>query len=211
MRNRFAILALIALFIGSTSTVSYAQRKAKKHPSPDLPALPVGSTGPLPQKPLDSMSPETPEVSYRDGELTIIALNSTLAEILRCVRKQTGAEIEIPAANERVVTHLGPGPVTDVLSELLNGSHFNYVLIGSPSEPARLTRVVLLAKSVPDATNLPAQRGAIARTVPTQAPVHENADIHASDPPGVETPPDASHNLDVNPAPQTDGPVEMSD
>jgi hypothetical protein len=100
--------------------------------------------------PLDAIAPVPPQVTYQNGQLTIIASNSTLGDILRAVRKQTGAEIEIPEAKERVVTHLGPGPARDVLVELLNGSRFNYVLLGSPQNAGALTRVVLVAKSGPD-------------------------------------------------------------
>jgi len=97
--------------------------------------------------PLDSMAPVPPQVSYQNSQLTIVAPNSTLGDILRAVRKQTGAEIEIPPATERVVTHLGPGPAREVIAELLNGSRFNYVLLGSPADNSVLTRVVLVAKS----------------------------------------------------------------
>lgn len=123
----------------------HGQRKAKK-PTPP-PPLPSGPTGPVQQIPLDSIAPVAPQVSYQNSQLTIVAPNSTLADILRAVRKQTGAEIDVPSAPERVVTHLGPGPARDVLAELLNGSRFNYVLLGSPANDALLTRVVLVAKS----------------------------------------------------------------
>ena len=126
------------------ATAATSQRKAKK---PQLPPLPSGPTGPVQQIPLDSMAPVPPQVSYQNAELTIVAPNSTLGDILRAVRKQTGAEIDIPSAPERVVTHLGPGPARDVLAELLNGSRFNYVLLGSPTDNALLTRVVLVAKT----------------------------------------------------------------
>ena len=86
-------------------------------------------------------------MTYENGQLTIVAPNSTLGDILRAVRKQTGAEIEVPDATERVVTHLGPGPAREVVAELLNGSRFNYVLLGSPADASLLTRVVLVAKS----------------------------------------------------------------
>ena len=33
------------------------------------------------------------------------------------------------------------------MAELLNGSRFNYVLLGSPADSAVLTRVVLVAKT----------------------------------------------------------------
>jgi hypothetical protein len=78
-----------------------------------------------------------------------------LGDILRAVRKQTGAEIEIPSAPERVVTHLGPGPAREVVAELLNGSRFNYVLLGSAANDALLTRVVLVAKTGGDSVNPP--------------------------------------------------------
>jgi hypothetical protein len=128
--------------------------KKTKKPVP-LPPLPSGPTGPVQPIPLDSMAPVAPQVSYQNEQLTIVAPNSTLGDILRAVRKQTGAEIEVPSAPERVVTHLGPGPAREIMAELLNGSRFNYVLLGSPSNDALLTRVVLVAKTGPDTMSLP--------------------------------------------------------
>ena len=77
-----------------------------------------------------------------------MAENSTLADILRAVRTQTGAAIEVPPnATERVVAHLGPGPARDVLAALLNGSHFNYVMLGSAAHPDSVDRLILTSKS----------------------------------------------------------------
>src|ERR1700746_671938 len=101
---------------------SHNHRKTTKKLKAHLPPLPSGPTGPVQQVPLDSMAPVPPQVSYQNSQLTINAPNSTLGDILRAVRKQTGAEIEIPSASERVVTHLGPGPAREVMAELLNGS-----------------------------------------------------------------------------------------
>ena len=132
-------------------------KKTTKMQKPQLPPLPSGPTGPVQQVPLDSMAPVPPQVSYQNSQLTINAPNSTLGDILRAVRKQTGAEIEIPPASERVVTHLGPGPAREVMAELLNGSRFNYVLLGSPADNSVLTRIVLVAKAAPEAHPNPAQ------------------------------------------------------
>lgn len=133
----------------STSPASKNHRKVAKKPV--LPPLPSGPRGPVPQISLDSMQAVAPHVTYEGGQLTIVAPNSTLADILRQVRKLTGAEMDIPSnATERVVTNLGPGPAPGVVAELLNGSHFNYVLLGAPSDAKTLTRVVLVAKSGPD-------------------------------------------------------------
>ena len=140
----------------SQKTLSY-KKKNKVEPPP--PPLPSGPTGPVQQMPLDSIAAMAPQVSFQNNELTIVAPNSTLADILRAVRKQTGAEIDIPPAPERVVTHLGPGPARSIVAQLLNGSRFNYVLLGSPADETVLTRVVLVAKSGPDATPGPATAG----------------------------------------------------
>ena len=108
----------------------------------------------MPQIPLDSIPAVAPEVTYENGLLTIVAPNSTLGDILRSVRKQTAAEIDIPtSATERVATRLGPAPAREVMAELLNGSRFNYILLGSPANANALVRVVLVAKT-PDTPNL---------------------------------------------------------
>ena len=148
--------AVLCLGIASPmhAATSQTQHKAKKPAPAPLPPLPSGPTGPLQhQVPLPEIAPVPPQVTYQNAQLTIVAPNSTLGDILRAVRKQTGAEIEIPAAPERVVTHLGPGPARAVMAELLNGSRFNYVLLGSPANDALLTRVVLVAKTGPENGN----------------------------------------------------------
>jgi len=151
------LVCAAALCLGianATDSATQTHHKTKKPPQP-LPPLPSGPTGPVQPIPLDSMAPVPPQVSYQNDQLTIIAPNSTLGDILRAVRKQTGAEIEVPPAAERVVTHLGPGPAREVMAELLNGSRFNYVLLGSSANDAALTRVVLVPKTGPDNANLP--------------------------------------------------------
>ncbi len=132
------------------------RKSHKKHKAPAPLVLPPLPSGPLSQLPMDQIPATPAKVSYQGGLLTISAQNSTLGEILRDVRKLTGASIEIPAGastNERVVTHLGPGAPRDVMAVLLNGSSFNYVMLGSNSDPAAISSVVLMAKpSAPGAT-----------------------------------------------------------
>jgi len=142
------------------------RKTTKKKPVEPPPPLPSGPTGrPVQQMPLDAIAAVPPQVTYENSQLTIVAPNSTLADILRAVRKQTGADIEIPAAPERVVTHLGPGPPREVMADLLNGSRFNYVLLGSPSDQSALTRVVLVAKTGPQEI---APNPVVAGTPPTE-------------------------------------------
>jgi hypothetical protein len=178
---------------GATTQAQPTHKKKKKVQPPPPPPLPSGPTGPVQQIPLDSIGAVPPQVSFQNNQLTIVAPNSTLADILRAVRKQTGAEIEIPPAPERVVTHLGPGPARAIVAELLNGSRFNYVLLGSPADETVLTRVVLVAKSGPDVPPAPAG----ANPQPATAQANNAPDDAASDAEAVA----AEENMNADDAP----------
>jgi hypothetical protein len=209
-----AVLCVVGVAESHGDSVQ-SQSHHKKTKKPQLPPLPSGPTGrPVQQIPLDSIAAVPPQVSYQDKQLTIIAPNSTLADILRAVRKQTGADIEVPAAPERVVTHLGPGPARDVLSDLLNGSRFNYVLLGSPGNDAILTRVVLVPKSGQDAGTSPApateaQPGAQAANAPAsdQDPQADANDADSNDDNAAEENGDQPTEAEQAPAANPDQPA----
>src|ERR1017187_5144977 len=113
---------LSAAYAVDQNATPAAHRKGHKKPAPFvLPPLPAG---PLRQVPMDQLPAAPPKVSYQNGLLTIAAQNATLDEILREVRKSTGASIAIPpgGASGRVVAQLGPGAPRDVLALLLNGT-----------------------------------------------------------------------------------------
>jgi len=142
---------LLAVFIcGAVALPCHATqaKKKKAQPKPDPIVQPTPPPPPLtPQQ----MPAQPPEVVFNFGQLTITAPNSTLSDILRAVHKQTGASVDVPPnATERVIGKFGPGPARDVLASLLNGSHFNYVLLGSATNPLSLDRVMLTQKSGAD-------------------------------------------------------------
>jgi len=187
-----------------TKTPPHRVHKLKKQ-QPLPPPLPSGPQGPVPQIPLDAIAPVAPQVSYQDGQPTIVAPNSTLGDILRGVRKHTSADIEIPpTASERVVTRLGPGPAREVMAELLNGSRFNYILLGSPDNANLLVRVVLVAKTgdtpSPGDKAAPSPEVANAADAPDPDPPEDATDENAdqataeaeppapAEQPGVKTP-----------------------
>jgi len=177
------------------SRKAHSNKKKQAEPPPPLPSGPTGR--PVPPMPLDAMAAVPPQVTFENNQLTIVAPNSTLGDVLKAVRKQTGAEIEVPAAPERVVTHLGPGPAREVLADLLNGSRFNYVLLGSPSDEAALTRVVLVAKSgVQDVAPNPALPGA--PPPQSQAVVDQPEPEQAAEANEAEATDDNSNNADDN-------------
>jgi hypothetical protein len=129
-------------------------------------ALPQMPSGPLSQMPMEQIPATPAKVSFHAGLLEISAQNSTLGEILRDVRKLTGASIDLPpnGMNERVVTHLGPGSPRDVLDVLLHGSSFNYVMVGSSTDPGAVSSVILTAKpSASGETHVAANQNAAQR------------------------------------------------
>ena len=106
---------------------------------------------------------------YQNGELTIDAHNSTLAQVLRAVQAQTGASIDVPAgANDRVATQIGPGLPRDVLNTLLNGSKYDYVILGVVGDPGGVQKVILTPRQGGSVNTATAQSN-----VPTQPPADD--------------------------------------
>jgi hypothetical protein len=126
-----------------------------------------------------------PQVTFQNGLLTIVAQNSTLGDILHAVRSQTGAAVEVPAnATERVVGHLGPAPARDVLASLLNGSLFNYVMLGSESDASALERVILTPKpagATQQSATTAAQPTYVPQVQPSPLPPTAQATAHADE------------------------------
>ncbi|MGH9514770.1 MAG: hypothetical protein ACRD3P_03715 [Terriglobales bacterium] len=129
-------------------------QKTASKPSPTKPSTSQpGPTATKPAQPAPEVTPEhepssPPQVNLQGGQLTIIARNSTMSDVLNAVRTKTGANVDMPpGSGERVVGQFGPGAPRDVMAQLLNGSHYDYVLLGSAADPHALNKIVLMAKS----------------------------------------------------------------
>jgi hypothetical protein len=85
------------------------------------------------------------DVTFRNGLLGIRANKATLSEVLFAVQQRTGAEVSIAAGaeTEKVVADIAPGPASEVLARLLNGSKFNFMILSAVDDPAKLDRVIL--------------------------------------------------------------------
>jgi hypothetical protein len=127
------------------SSAPSAGRRHKKEKATPVAAVP--QPPPIPPT-LEQTPPTPPRITYQGGQLSIDARNSTLAQVLRAVQSQTGASMEIPASasNERVVTQLGPGQPKDVLNSLLNGSKFDYIILGVTGNPGAVQKVILTSR-----------------------------------------------------------------
>lgn len=171
MRPRLTFLALV---LAATTASGYADQirpfRGRRPPIPgQAPAGQPQAAAPVAPLRPEQMPAVPPVITFTEGALTINAQNSTLGDILRGVRNQTGASVDMPGnATERVMGKFGPGPARDVLTSLLNGTHFNYVLMGSATDPEALDRVVLTAKS--NGGEAPATQEASATPPPNQGP-----------------------------------------
>jgi len=94
-------------------------------------------------------TPSRHQVSYEDGQLTIVAENSKLGDILAAVSERMGADIEIPASasDERIWVRLGPGPARRVLAALLGGTDLDYIIQASETDPEGIQSVLLTPRT----------------------------------------------------------------
>src|SRR5713101_2109213 len=152
MARKLLVLMLGLRSVSVTAATQTGPRK-KSHKTKTPVVQPAPEPAPTPTPPPPPLTPEQgpsypPEVSFQRGELTIVARNSTMGDVLTAVKQRTGAAVDMPAvSSERVVGRFGPGAPRDVMAQLLNGSHYDYVLLGSAADPGELKKVVLIARA----------------------------------------------------------------
>jgi hypothetical protein len=82
--------------------------------------------------------------------LRIDAQNASLQQILKDFSTASGAQIEGMGSDERVFGTYGPGQARDVLSQLLQGSSYNVIMIGDQGQGAP-RQIVLSMRPTGDA------------------------------------------------------------
>ncbi len=190
---KFRLIPMLAVgLVASLSSLMHAQNPPMNC-APDgiiEVCTPVDGSGA--QSVIEKVAPPAPRITYRDGQLEITADNVPLSDVLREVSRKTGAEIKVPegSANEPVFANIGPGPVRSVLTALLKGSQFNYVIAGSPI--SALKSVVLT----------PAQRSA-------EVAEGEIASDPSASPQGFKPPPVRAHDQAADRQPGELDPVEI--
>jgi hypothetical protein len=128
-------------------------------------------------------------VTFENGLLSIRAEKATLSQVLYEIHRLTGADIPIPAGAERepIVTSLGPGPAREVLASLLNGSHYNFVILGDEGNTGSLQQVILTPRfgsQMPeDSAPEPTPQQNVAQPMPAQAVRNAGADEENDPPP----------------------------
>lgn len=151
-------------------------------------AAPIPTPPPLPP----AEQPANPAtVDFKDGRLSVRAQNSSLITILSQIQHQTGLVIDGLSHDQRIYGQYGPGSISATLSSLLDGSGYDFVIVGGESGHGA-PRLIL---SVPGA----ASAGAAA---PTPTPPAAANNEEQPQPDATEIPP--PENVDGD-APQAEG------
>jgi hypothetical protein len=192
------------------------RRKAALVPPPvpqavAAPAIPdVVEALPMPLAPLTpaEMPAQPPRVTYSKGVLTVDAQNSTLSDILKAISKSTGAEFDpMPEAAERTVVHLS-GSADEVVSGLLRGSAYGYVLISSQEDSAVLQKVLLIPPEPAKGAKPTSVRAMVSRPIPSPASTEPAEEPISSAPvPDVTAPPATVSTAPSNSASLTEDPT----
>jgi hypothetical protein len=87
---------------------------------------------PPPPRPAEQ-PPNPATIQFNNGLLTVRAQNSSLVNILTQIQHQTGLVIDGLGHDQRVYGQYGPGNISTTLSALLDGSGYDFVIVGGGS------------------------------------------------------------------------------
>jgi len=107
----------------------------------------------MPDWPINDQ-PKAASITWDSNGLKIDATNSSLRQILSDVATTTGMKVEGLGADERVYGDYGPGKAGDVLTDLLKGTGYNFIMMGQQA-PGVPLQIVLSARSPAPATPKP--------------------------------------------------------
>jgi hypothetical protein len=146
--------------LASTSQPAASQPQLKQVSLSGIGTVTGGFVTPLAPAPAQASTPVAApppdvRVEYKNGKLSIWADKATLASVLYEIQKKTGADISIPpsASQEKIVADIAAAPPRDALASLLDGSSFDFILVGSDQNPQALRSVVITQRGQGVASN----------------------------------------------------------
>jgi len=114
----------------SRANVAVTQPASQAAP---LQAVAVPTAPPQPDWPANDQ-PSEATVTWDSHGLRVVAANSSLAQIMKAISTQTGATLDGLGKDQRVFGIYGPGSARDVISQLLDGSGYNVLMIGDQGQ-----------------------------------------------------------------------------
>jgi len=191
---------------GKTVSVQLAMDEREAAAAPQGHINDVSFTPPAAVKPVPVL-----QVEYKNGRLSILAHDVSLAQVLHDVQRKTGADIPIPsvASQEQIVANISLLPIREALTALLNGSRFNFVMVGEDNDPSKLKSLVLTFRSGAGisqpaivSTPQPVVDSQPEANVPQPEPVQPQPDVA---PPPDQPQPDAQPQPDPQPQQPQEG------
>ena len=84
-------------------------------------------------------------VDYSHGQLTVVSERATLGQVLKLVAVKTGGVVDVAPElqSEPVIARLGPGPVREVLTGLLDSPRVEYIIMAAGDGHSGLNRIVV--------------------------------------------------------------------
>jgi hypothetical protein len=202
--------ACLALFAGAlpaqqaaapqspSSSIAHAPKKSHAHakvaapqPAPQpVPEVPVTPPAPPPPDWPANDHPSEANVTWDSTGLRIVAANSSLAQIMKAIAADTGATVQGMAQDQRIFGIYGPGRARDVISQLLDGSGYNVLMVGDLGQGT--PRQILLTSQAPGGPQAPAAGN--------QSPAEEDTEAEQEPPPEPEPPPQQQPSAGAAPA-----------
>ena len=113
------------------STTRHRAHRTARHLHRAKPeAAPVAPSPAKPAPPPADQPANPATIDFSNGLLSIRAQNSSLVSILNQISRQTGLVIEGLSHDARMYGQYGPGNISSTLSALLDGSGYNFVIVG---------------------------------------------------------------------------------
>jgi len=218
--SRIALILICCAVLLCVASAGFAQETQFPRPAPGVSharvatsvthLAPAGSTTPrkrpariqaqrtevLPPPSLQVADPA--KVTLRDGKLTVEANNSNLSQILRDMANISGMTIKGLDKGPRIFGVYGPGNSRDVLTDLLVGSGYNFIMVGSAHEGTP-RELILTAQSVDAAAIAPVHPTAVPsadRDTPEQTESETNPSAPSTLGPGAISPAPSQNDLD---------------
>jgi len=115
--------------------VHHKRKAAKPAPEPMAQAPVIPEEPPKPDWPVNDPS-QPARVDWNGRQRTVNAKNASLSQVLHEVSSATGLKVEglDPSRDQRIYGSFGPAAAHDVLSEILDGSGYNVILLGDRGE-----------------------------------------------------------------------------
>ena len=165
-------------------------------------APPAATSVPAAQLPTPAPPPKKVQINVQGDLLSLTSNKGSLAEVLNELQRLTGASVVVPpgAEQEEVAVSLGPASPREVISQLLNGSRYNFIIVGADNDANKVARLILTPKSPGGVTaEIQTNRSEAVPVAQVQAPDGSNNPPPAPPPPPDEVQPQG----DSNPPPDT--------